>query len=303
MNKRTILIYEKWEHFIPTGLSWSSGLLANEQSVIHIDPPDPLINYDLSNVDIIFYDGLEYNGDLDSAYLDIVKVKDNYPNIKIFPIVVHPKEFFLKYHTYIDKFLTTIDSYTSSDLKFKEMGFDIIHVPLAADTELFYKTNDEYKFDYSFIGTISHGYRREDKYLYPFIDNNDLIGVVAGVTRPGLCKQYVTHNDLNMIYNSTKINLNFHYDIQKGIDTRYDLNGRVFEIALSGNFQLCDNHPYVTILFGNSIPTVNAENFKDSFYYYLSHEDERFELAEKSRKICLEEHTWKKRMSDLLEKI
>jgi hypothetical protein len=26
-------------------------------------------------------------------------------------------------------------------------------------------------------------------------------------------------------------------------------------------------------------------------------------LAEKSRKICLEEHTWKKRMSDLLGKI
>ena len=79
-----------------------------------------------------------------------------------------------------------------------------------------------------------------------------------------------------------------------------DLNGRLFDIALSGNFQLCD-HPFVKDIFEGSVVVGTKENWMDLIHYYKNNEEKRERLAQISRDIVLKYHTWDKRMVLVLD--
>jgi len=288
---KEILIYEDWVHFIPTGKGWADGLIKLGHNVYNIPH-----KYDISQVsqylDVIIYFDIMLDNMSINSFRQYKKLN---PNCKIIGIIGSEyKEKYKEYSDIIDLWCSITYYNSAIDNKFE----NLLYVPLAANEDIFYPINDKSNlYDCSFIGQFGntgHGYRKENIYLYPILDNKKLHNFMAGFEYNNYKHNFIQYNFLNNIYNSTKINLNFHYDNQKS-KNRCDFNGRVYEVAMSGNFQLCD-HPYLKNVFGNSIGYSDENSWLDTFYYYLEHTSERIELAEESRKIALENHTWKQRM-------
>jgi hypothetical protein len=180
------------------------------------------------------------------------------------------------------------------------------HVQLASHPEMFPNIACEKTNDVSFIGQVSHGYRSEDKYLFPVIDKG-YRGAFGGFTYKGVSYPYKAYTEINPIYNATKVNLNFHYPTQKeeredNLEYRIDINGRTFDIAMSGNFQICDT-PIVTNFFEDSIPVVTPDKWLETIDYYLTHEDEREAKAKRAKEIALAYHTYLNRAINLIQKL
>jgi spore maturation protein CgeB len=203
----------------------------------------------------------------------------------------------------VDFFVGAIDFHPSVKKQFNENGFEWYNIPLAANHKFFNKLSLPKIYDACFIGNLSHGYRYEDKYLYPILDNPQYKCLLGGMTYKNYTTGFIPYEKHNPIRNQTKINLNFHVPYQipgKGeFPDRSDCNQSVFNIALSGNFQLCD-HPLALEYFKGNVVVGDENNWLELFEYYLNNEQEREELAYNARQICLEEHTWLARMKEFI---
>jgi spore maturation protein CgeB len=117
--------------------------------------------------------------------------------------------------------------------------------------------------------------------------------------------QRLAPSDYVKIFNSSKINLNLHSSNEKdGVDPFGDfVNPRTFELASAGAFQLVDNRSLLPELFdvGKELITFeNANDLKEKISYYLNHDQERQEIAKRSRARVLREHTYQHRVRDML---
>jgi spore maturation protein CgeB len=228
--------------------------------------------------------------------------KQNNPNIKV--VVVgfqyNPKAIVLR--DYVDFWFELHYRHDAMEEFFSYNGLELHMLPLAASEEIFKPLEQKKIYDLSFIGQFGdkgHGYREEDIYLYP-LKSLRLKGYYSGFDSfPS-----TNHEDLNTIYNSTKINLNFHYYYQKNqlenMESRLYFNGRIFELALSGNFQMCDL-PHIVDYFKDGVTFTSKEDWKDTFNYYLHNTEAREKQAKIARDIALEKHTWKSRMKQFLK--
>jgi spore maturation protein CgeB len=84
------------------------------------------------------------------------------------------------------------------------------------------------------------------------------------------------------------------------------LNPRTFELASAGAFQLVDERSLLSELFEPDreiITFKNEKELRDKITYYLNHPDDRKVIAERARQRILAEHTYEKRMSDMLNYI
>jgi spore maturation protein CgeB len=241
-------------------------------------------------------------------FIEYLKIfKDQQPDCKILGTKLIPKEEDIQYKGLIDCWVSLVDSYPTAEKKFNEFGFTFIYIPLAADEHIFYPLFLNKRADVSFIGTLNHSENRHPKeYLYDVIDANRFTYILCGFPYKDLKfipNVGIAHSVLNKIYNEVRVNLNFHYDSQKGeIDDRLDFNARTFEVALSGNFQICD-HPLLKKYFGDAIPNIGREEWLDAIEYYKNNETERNTMASKAREIVLKNHTWKIRMSQFLQQL
>ena len=209
---------------------------------------------------------------------------------------------------YVDHFVTLLDSAPYMDESFKTIGYDLIHTPLAGNNHLFYPISDASTkiYDMCFIGGLSHGDRGEHTYLYPLLDDPNNKCYLAGMSYKHHGGFMLPYEKANEIRNATKVNINFHFPYQKLGEgdpaDRVDLNQSVYNIALSGQFQLCD-HALVEMLFGDSIPLASKEDWMDAFNYFKKNQDEAAFLAKKAYNIAINNHTWKARMNAFLTKI
>lgn len=293
---KNFAIIESFSHFIPTGYGWIEGLTQLGHTVYAI----PTTQYDYSVMALDEVDYVVFMGVPDSTQLQTFKKLNS--DITIIVVCFGWDDIYLNFTECVDIWVEHTYKHDLADSKFKDHNIQLHHIPLGASSQLFTPLiNVNTVYDLSFVGQFGktgHGYRHEDYYLYPLMKLG-LSGFYSGFDT----YNHISHNQLNQIYNQSKINLNFHYQYQKEqtIDqqTCIDFNGRVFEIALAGGFQLCD-HPYVNEFFGDSIVYSSKEDWVDTFNYYLNHPELRDELRLKSQKIALENHTWKSRMSNLI---
>jgi hypothetical protein len=294
-----VIIYETFQHIIPTGEGWASGLEALGHTVYRF----PSHQYSLCEVDELIDIVIILSSTDPSRYEDIIRYKKTNPQTKICLLTLGYKSAYDTLKNSIDIWIETVMEHSHSIEEFKRKGLKLIFVPLAADDKRFFPTEDDKIYDVSFIGTMGKpGEREEDKYLYPVLKQS-YRGMYSGFGK----FPHVPHIVINKIYNQTKVNLNFHYPYQKGeVEgkpiTRSDFNGRVYEVAMSGNFQMCD-HPDIAEYFGHGIPYVPQDKWLEVLDYYLVHDDERNAMAAIARKTALKNHTWKKRMEEFLDKI
>jgi spore maturation protein CgeB len=109
------------------------------------------------------------------------------------------------------------------------------------------------------------------------------------------------------IFNASDINLNLHSSLShEGVVPDGDfVNPRTFEIASCGAFQLVDRRSLMGELFaaGEMELFGDLPELRDRIDYYLACPEERARLATMGRKRVLAEHTYEKRMEELLATI
>lgn len=297
---KKVVIIESFTHHIPTGLGFIEGLNQLGYQTYSLPTTHYSINNISEEVDIIINLGWPNIN-------EIKQFKSEFPNTKIAILIDGWNDCVLDLKQEVDVWFGLSYKADLLDIIYQSYGLTLHHIPLGASSERFKPLNIEKQYDLSFIGQFGktgHGYRHEDIYLYPLMDLG-LKGLYSGFDG----YPFVLHTDLNKIYNQTKININFHYWYQKEQNDNpqaiIDFNGRVFEIALAGGFQLCD-HPYIKEYLGNGIIYSDKENWKETFNYYLNNPEEREYLSKIAQQNVLQNHTWKSRMElliNILEKL
>jgi len=303
-----IVVYEPFQHFIPTGRGWSNGF----KKLGHQSFELPSTQYSI----------LELDQDVDILVLfapdksivpDILQFKKEHPLCKIVFVCLGYKDWYAQIESCVSLWVEHTFKHDMSREQFEKRGLKFACIPLAADSTLFFPMANAKMFDIrdvSFVGQFGmtgHGDRDEQYYLYPVIDKYSH-SFFGGFTYKGNRYPNIPHSSLNNLYNTTKINLNFHYPYQKDetpqtISSYLDFNGRVFEIAFSGNFQLCDHAHVKDIGFETAIPIGDKTNWLDMIEHYLKNDDLRMKCAAEARSIALNKHTWECRMEDVIKNL
>jgi spore maturation protein CgeB len=104
-----------------------------------------------------------------------------------------------------------------------------------------------------------------------------------------------TSEQLNLDYNKSRVVLNVHHEQQKN-----GANPKVFEIAATRAYQICDVNPYIEELFPNGEIGIyhNEEELFELIDYALSHD--MSEQAESARQIVVNNHTFVNRIQQML---
>lgn len=118
----------------------------------------------------------------------------------------------------------------------------------------------------------------------------------------------LTPEEYTKIFNATDINLNLHSSNERdGVDPTGDfLNPRTFELAACGVFQLVDERALLAECFkpGEEIVTFSSVNdLKEKIAYYLERPEERQTIARRGRDRVLRDHTYEKRLEEMLATI
>jgi spore maturation protein CgeB len=81
---------------------------------------------------------------------------------------------------------------------------------------------------------------------------------------------------------------------------------RFFECMASGALVFCEESDIYRELFSEDIYVTfkkDLSDFDDKLFHYLAAHDERITITEKAREEVLKNHTWKKRVGNLLREI
>ncbi len=293
-----IILCDTINHATPILLEWSLGLQDLGHEVFYLPIPNHSILEIQEEVDLLVYAGIP--GHLLGEF---EQFKKNYPNTKIIGASSEWNPDYLKFKGIVDFFVGAIDHCPTTKRLYNLNGFQWYNIPLAANHMLFSKVEMPKIYDTCFIGNLSHGYRGEDRFLYPIFDNPRYNCFLGGMTYGKYQYGFVPYPEHNVIRNQTKININFHVPYQKPgmgeFPDRSDCNQSVYNIALSGNFQLCD-HPLALEYFEGFVVVGDENNWLELFEYYLHNDQKREEMAYNAQQVCIKKHTWLQRMKEFL---
>ncbi len=188
------------------------------------------------------------------------------------------------------------------------------YLPHAADEAVFYplikspKTIDVLFVAHAYPQTAD-GFLRARMISY-LIQEGVKVALYGGEEWRSYCKRFpeirevmvekaVGPEELNALYNSSKIALNIHHT-QLFAGT----NQRTFEVASSETLLVCDYKKAIKDVFGDVDITFSSPvEAKEKILYYLNHADERARVAKKLREVVLAGHTYKHRISAIFEKL
>lgn len=140
-------------------------------------------------------------------------------------------------------------------------GVEAYFLPQAVDPEIYYPMDMDKEYDIVFAGDIFHSQRRRETIQEVVSHYPSLKIRVWGDYKPWyknvwkwLTRErkdvYMNRNasgqQLNEDYNKARVVLNIHHEQQKD-----GANPKVYEIAATGSYQVCDANPYIETLFKN----------------------------------------------------
>ncbi|MBE6497308.1 MAG: glycosyltransferase [Methanobrevibacter sp.] len=239
--------------------------------------------------------------EIDIAFVlrGLVDYNVDYSNINLMWNISHPemisKEEYEKYDQvfisskrYADKLTNQINTNVSSLLQ-------------CTDPEVFYpETDNNISDEILFVG-ITRGVYRE--IVRDVLKTNHEVSVYGMgwdkyIDEKYIKGEFIPNEELHKYYSSCKILLNDHWEDMRDEDFP---SNRLFDALACGTFVISDKIPSAETLFEGSIITYDdADDLNEKIDYYLAHEDERVKLAEKGRKIVLENHTFDKRVEEIL---
>lgn len=180
-------------------------------------------------------------------------------------------------------YCTTYDS--ESVPKYEQLGAKVFHViPLVSSSLNRSKTNDDKKYDVSFVGA-----KKCERVVYLEELKRKNIPVYTFGEEWG---PRVTQEEMIQIFKQSKINLNF----SQASGKKMGLKGRVLEVCLAGGFLLTEYFSGIENYFDLDKEIVcftDAQELIDKVTYYLSpdHEKEREIIAHAGWKKACNEYT------------
>ncbi len=159
------------------------------------------------------------------------------------------------------------------------------------------------KYNVSIVGTL---YPYRANIIDQLISNNIKIDIFGAIPKwigekwkKRHAHKYVILDEKNEVFYGSKINLNtiFYGDIDAG-------NCRLFEVAGSGGFQICDRKDEITNYFTENEEIVffdSTTELINKINYYLEHQDEAEIIANKAHKRALKEHTYTHRINKIFD--
>ena len=201
-------------------------------------------------------------------------------------------------------------------------GVRAYFLPQAVDPVIYHKVDISKTCDLVFAGDIFHSAKRQDIIQAVVSHYPNLKLKVWGEYKPWyknplkcLTREhkdiYMNRNasgdQLNADYNQARIVLNIHIEQQKD-----GANPKVYEIAATGVYQICDANPYVEQLFPNgevglyhynekTAPEHRYDELFERIDYALSHD--MSVQAEAAREIVMNWHTFEKRIEQVLRTV
>ncbi len=202
----------------------------------------------------------------------------------------------------------------------ERFGVDAFFLPQAVDTEIYYPMNSNKEYDIVFAGDIFHSHRRRDIIQAVVAHYPSLKIRVWGEYKPWYKNPWkwltrerkdvymnrnATGKQLNEDYNKARIVLNMHHEQQKD-----GANPKVYEIAATGSYQVCDSNPYIERLFPNgeiglyhvNMPEGEEHKF-DSLFACIDEalQHDKSSHAKAALELITSQHTFKQRISQCLE--
>jgi len=104
--------------------------------------------------------------------------------------------------------------------------------------------------------------------------------------------RYYDYEKLDELYASSSISLNDHHAdmAREGF-----VAVKIFDILASGGFAISDKNAGIKEIFGDAVPQYESpKHLRELLAFYLTHREERLNLAKEGREIALS-HTWRKR--------
>jgi len=192
---------------------------------------------------------------------------------------------------------------------YKKHGIEnVAFLPPACDPEVFKPLGLNKKIEILYTGYA--GFRRIgfENMLKPVINKFKKRVVIAGLgwekiswARDATIIPFVERENLNKLYNMSKIVINIHHD--KYYSRKGSFNYRNFEIPGSGAFQLCNDFEGIELCYKPKEEIVTSKNPKETIElvnYYLSNPEEREKIAYNSYLRAINHHTIQKRIEQLL---
>lgn len=214
--------------------------------------------------------------------------------------------FFIKSHfNYHHIFVA--DEYWMPPLKL--LGDVKLHyLPFAANHEFFKPLNLKKDIDIIFVGSLASGPNTNKSIIFSALKEFKVtlvgpnIKVYARASqhpRWNFIDKFIFSEELNELYNRSKIVLAFHHTQLKS-----DPSPRTFNAAACKAFQISEFKPNTNKLFnGNIVEFHSPSDLQDKVAYYLTHEEERQKHAEACYPIAIQNHTYVARAKTVLEKV
>jgi spore maturation protein CgeB len=173
----------------------------------------------------------------------------------------------------------------------QNFGIEAHYVPQFTNPDKFSPTPDDtHKTDILFVGSNWHN---RTSLLYALESGFEV--AVYGFNWQGIVPEnmyrapYIPNHILPSYYASAKIVLNDHRPDMK----KYGfINNRIYDATAAGALVVSDYMPEIEAIYGDSVPMYQTkEELKEILAYYLDHEKERLEKAQKARQITLQHFT------------
>jgi spore maturation protein CgeB len=190
-------------------------------------------------------------------------------------------------------------------------------LPLAADPEVYHPldlTPEEIRQFGAAVSFVGAGYRNRREFFQGLLDFDFKIwGSDWNMHSPlGPFIQnhgaWVLEDEAVKIFNASRINLNLHsspYHLAINPEGDY-VNPRTFDLAAAGAFQLVDPRGQLSAFFQPEEEVAlfhDLTEAREKIAYYLSHEEERLQVAHQGRQRCLRDHTFSIRLEQALDLI
>lgn len=173
-------------------------------------------------------------------------------------------------------------------------GAAAYYFPEAADPEIFRPLNLPKDIDVSFVGGW-YGARRD------LIMRLQAVGIRVECFGPGTENGALTREEMVRVFNRTRVNLGFGGIGETEAITH--LKGRDFEIPMSGNayLTLFDHELATHFTIGEEVACYrNAIDCAEQVRMLLEDTARRDQVAERGRRRALHDHTWTRRLEDLV---
>lgn len=212
--------------------------------------------------------------------------------------------------------------YEQTDIPLIREQYDVeaYFLPQAVDPAIYHPLDGSYKrYDIVFAGDLVHSTKRREVMQAVVAHYPDLRIKVWGEYKPWYKNPwawftrerrdvYRNHNasgkQLNQDYNASRIVLNIHHEQQQD-----GANPKVYEIAATGTYQICDANPYIDQLFSKGEAglyhidnTVGEEHRYDELFSCIDEAllHDKTKQAQSAQSLILGAHTFEARMAQVL---